>query len=265
MTPENIMIKLIASDLDGTLLKNGAQEPNPRIYDIIKRLKEKGIRFTAASGRQHYNLRLLFEPVKDDIFYIAENGSLCICGEQVISRGLIERSLGLRIFKAVRDRGGCHCLLSCESACYTDSKDTEFIRYIRDVLRYDLRTADDLADITEPFLKIAICDFTGTDGIEEYFGELFNDEIKVVTSGMIWIDFIAPNANKGSALSDLAAHLGIRPDECMAFGDQYNDTEMLQFAGISYAMADGAPGISDYATNVTDCVEDVLEDFLKKL
>lgn len=57
------MIKLIASDLDGTLLKNGAQEPNPRIYDIIKRLKEKGIRFTAASGRQHYNLRLLFEPV----------------------------------------------------------------------------------------------------------------------------------------------------------------------------------------------------------
>lgn len=259
------MIKLIASDLDGTLLKNGAQELNPRIYNIIKKLKEKNIYFAAASGRQHYNLKLLFEPVKDDIFYIAENGSLCICGKQVISRGLIERNLGLRIFQAVRERGGCHCLLSCESACYTDSKNPEFIRHIQNVLRYDLRVVDDLSNVTEPFLKVAICDFTGTDNIEAYFQELFEDEIKVVTSGMIWIDFIAPNANKGSALSDLAAYLGIEPDECMAFGDQYNDTEMLQFAGTSYAMADGAPGISDYATNVTDCVEDVLEDFLKKL
>lgn len=259
------MIKLIASDLDGTLLKNGAQELNPRIYDIIRKLKEQGIRFAAASGRQHYNLKLLFAPVKDDIFYIAENGSLCICNNQVISRGLIDRDLGLRIFQAVRERGGCHCLLSCESACYTDSKDPAFIRHIQEVLHYDLRTVDDLADVTEPFLKVAICDFAGTDDIEAYFQELFRDEIKVVTSGLIWIDFIAPNANKGTALANLAAHLGIEPEECMAFGDQYNDVEMLKFAGCSYAMSDGAPGIKEYAVHTTDSVEDVLEDFLRKL
>ena len=42
------MIKLIASDLDGTLLKNGAQKLNPKIYDIIRKLKEHGVRFAAA-------------------------------------------------------------------------------------------------------------------------------------------------------------------------------------------------------------------------
>ena len=76
------MIKLIASDLDGTLLKNGAQELPPDIFPIIRELRQKGIRFVAASGRQYYNLRLLFKPVRDEIFYIAENGSLCICNDQ---------------------------------------------------------------------------------------------------------------------------------------------------------------------------------------
>ena len=73
------MIKLIASDLDGTLLRNGAQEINPEIFDLILRLKEKDIHFAAASGRQLYSQRCLFAPVKDEISYIAENGSLCIC------------------------------------------------------------------------------------------------------------------------------------------------------------------------------------------
>lgn len=256
------MIKLIASDLDGTLLKEGAQDLNPDFFDIIRKLKEKGILFTAASGRRLYNLRLLFEPVKEDICYIAENGSLCICDSKVISKGLIEHNLGLRIFRAVKEYGGCHCVLSCESACYTDSKDAEFIKHVQDVLRYDLIVVDDLETVTEPFLKIAICDFRGTKDIHSYFQERFAKEIKVVTSGYAWIDFIAPNANKGTALADLAEYLGIKPEECMAFGDQYNDTEMLRFAGTSYAMSDGAPGIADYATNVTDSVEDVLLNLL---
>lgn len=256
------MIKLIASDLDGTLLKEGTQDLNPNFFDMIRELKKRGILFTAASGRRLYNLRILFAPVKDDICYIAENGSLCICDGKVISKGLIDRDLGLRIFSAVKEYGGCHCVLSCESACYTDSKDSAFIEHVQNVLRYDLKVVDDLAQVTEPFLKIAICDFRGTEDIQPYFQERFAKEIKVVTSGYAWIDFIAPNANKGTALADLAAHLGIKPEECMAFGDQYNDTEMLQFAGTSYAMSDGAPGISDYTTDVTDSVEDVLRDLL---
>lgn len=122
-----------------------------------------------------------------------------------------------------------------------------------------MRIVDRLEEITEPFLKIAVCDFSGTDNIMAYFQKMFEAEIKVVTSGMIWIDFIAPNANKGTALANLAEHLGVMPEECMAFGDQYNDVEMLKFAGTSYAMADCAPGISQYSTDVTDSVEDVLK------
>lgn len=87
------MIKLIASDVDGTLLKEESQNLNPNIYDIIRQLKEMDIHFIAASDRQYYNLRNIFAPVQDDISYIAENGSLCISDGKVISRGLIDREL----------------------------------------------------------------------------------------------------------------------------------------------------------------------------
>ena len=259
------MIKLIASDLDGTLLREGTQELNPDIYYIIRQLKKEGVHFVAASGRQYYNLRNLFAPVRDDISYIAENGSLCICDGKVISKGLIERELGLRIFQAVREFGSCHCLLSCESACYIEAKSDVFINHIQNVLCYDTRIVDDLSDVQEPFLKIAVCDFGGTRDIQTYFREMFSGEIKVVTSGNIWIDFIAPNANKGSALAELARHFDVMPEECMTFGDQYNDAEMLQFAGTSYAMNTGAPGIADFATNTTDSVEQVLKEFVKSI
>ena len=51
------MIKLIASDLDGTLLKEGTMDINPEIYDIIRKLKAKGIVFAAVSGREYRSRR----------------------------------------------------------------------------------------------------------------------------------------------------------------------------------------------------------------
>lgn len=91
------MVKLIASDLDGTLLQNGAHDVNPIVFDQIRTLKEHGIMFAAANGRQYLNLRRLFTPVQDDIAYIAENGSLCIYNEETISKGIIEARILLTV------------------------------------------------------------------------------------------------------------------------------------------------------------------------
>lgn len=257
------MIKYIASDLDGTILKNGAQKPDPVIFDLILRLKKKGIHFIAASGRQYGNIYRMFEPVQDEISYIAENGSLCFHNHQVISRGLIERSLGHRIFEAVRIFPDCGYMLSCERTMYTDSKNEAFIHHLRDQIGYDLEVVDDLRSVKEPYLKFAICDFNGTDRILPYFRDMFRSEIKVVTSGNIWIDFIAPNANKGSALSDLCRFLGFSEKDGIAFGDQQNDVEMLETAGTSYAMIPCAPGVEKYADKRTDSVASVLSEILR--
>lgn len=257
------MIRYIASDLDGTLLQNGAQELDSEIFDLIRKLKERNIRFIAASGRPYKNLQLLFEPVKDDISYIAENGSMCMHDGKMISHGDIDRNLIFRIMDAAKEYGHCHTFVSTITAAFTDSTDETFLNHMRNVVRYELNITDDPRKINEPFIKIAICDFDGTEKLRPYFQKRFGDEIRIVTSGNIWIDFIAPNANKGSALCGLLKHLDIAPADGIAFGDQYNDVEMLQAAGTSYAMSNAAPGIAKYATGVTDSVERVLRDILR--
>ncbi len=263
------MIKLIASDLDGTLLQNGAQELTPRAMELIRELTAKGVRFVAASGRQYDNEVRLFEPIKDKISYIAENGSICIHEGKVISRTVIEPELIRRIIDEVKRDGTFEILISREDACFIENKDPDFVNHIVNVMKNTTQIVDDVRNVDGPILKIAICNMKdGPHIVDKYLHHLrekFGAEIKVVTSGNIWIDFIAPGTNKGAALLRLLDKLQISPQECMAFGDQYNDVEMLQTAGISYAMADCAPGISYYSTYVTDSVEDVLEDVLASI
>lgn len=263
------MIKLVASDLDGTLLQNEAQELTPRAIDLIHQLTQKGVRFVAASGRQYDNERRVFDAIKDDISYIAENGSVCIHNGEVISRSTIDPDLCSRILDEIKKEDHFDIVVSREDSCFIEHGNPDFVHHIVDVMHNTTTIVDDIRTVEGPILKIAICNMVdGPHIIDKYLKHLqdmFGSEIKVVTSGNIWIDFIAPGTNKGTALSKLLDVLHIRPEECMAFGDQYNDIEMLQYVGTSYAMSNGAPGVSYHATYVTDSVEDVLEDLLSTI
>lgn len=260
------MIKLIASDLDGTLLKNGAQKLNPVVFDLIRGLKEHGILFVSASGRQYANQLRLFDPVKDDIAYIAENGSLSVYRDKILSKSILSYDLGVRIIEAIRSYPGCDCIVSGERVCYTDSKNPAFMDHMVNVVGNDMQYVNDLTrDIDEPFLKVSACDFNGAADCQKYFQGLFSPEIKVTTSGNIWADFIIPGADKGTALSSLLEQLKIEPEDCMAFGDQYNDLDMLKLVGTSYAVSTAAPGLGAYCTHVTDSVEDTIAEILASL
>ena len=80
------MIKLVVSDIDGTLLPEGTIELNPEFFEAVRELKRKGILFVAASGRPYASMRKVFAPVADDIIFIAENGSIVMRQEKTMSR-----------------------------------------------------------------------------------------------------------------------------------------------------------------------------------
>ena len=167
------MVKLIASDLDGTLLQNGARDVNPIVFDQIHTLKEHGIMFAAASGRQYLNLRRLFTPVQDDIAYIAENGSLCIYNEETISKGIIEQDLAYRILDEIARYPQYNCIISGERVCYSTSKNPEFYNHMVNVIKNHMKFIDDpKSEIPEPILKIAVCDYNGTDACEKHLKEM---------------------------------------------------------------------------------------------
>lgn len=112
-------------------------------------------------------------PVRDQISYI------------VLSKGLIQRELGLEIFQAAKEYGDCHCLLSCEPKCYTVSADKVFLDYLINDMHNDMGIVDDLSSIKEPFLKVAVCDFEGTKNLMPYFKERFDGAISGWTLSLL--------------------------------------------------------------------------------
>ena len=95
------MIKLIASDLDGTLVKTASLNLDPEIPPIIRRLKVHGITFVAATGRQYENVRTLFASLGDEISYISDNGAYCIHDGKIFLRTSLDRELGLLLMQDI--------------------------------------------------------------------------------------------------------------------------------------------------------------------
>ena len=259
------MIKLIASDLDGTLLLHGAQELNPEIYSLIEKLKEHGIIFVAASGRQLASLRRLFKPIADDISYIAENGAMCIHENKVLSIASINRSDVLYALNTIKKRPGCTPIVSCVNSIYTLKEYTDLIWHMENILHNKVTVVERFEDIEEPFIKFAFRDTINNIESAKYFKTLFGNKFQIVTSGNGWVDLQTYDTNKGKALKEFLNKLSIKPEDCISFGDQQNDVEMLLLTGKSFAMADAVPEAKAVADEITDSVEETLRNILKTL
>lgn len=263
------MIKLIASDLDGTLFKEHDQSLPEETIKLIHEITKTGCHFIAASGRQYDNMLNIFKSIKDDISFISENGALCVDKGEVLRRSQIDHDLAINILKEVHKDGRFDVDVSCDHTCYVEDRNMDFVRLVRDEFGNTTTVIKNTEDLKEPIMKIALYNNNST--AEEFLDFLksmkakFGDQIKIVTSGNLWMDFIAPGANKGNALKFYMEKFGVTPDECVAFGDQYNDVEMLQEVTHSFTMDTCAPGVEKHSKYTTSYVPDVLEDILKTL
>lgn len=257
------MIKLIAADLDGTLLQNGNKDISSDMIRLIRELKKMGILFAAASGRQYRNLLRLFAPVQEDIAYICENGTLVVYQGEILFRSYIEKEVGRKILSAIRDREGCEILLSGMNTSYLQPKEEAYEEHMKFTVKNDVTVVKDILSVEEPYLKISVYERDGIEHSERYFKEQFGEALTVVTSGYAWLDMIPKGISKGSAMEVLQKHFKIKPEECMAFGDHYNDVEMLQNAGYGYAVENAQKEVYDMCRYHTSRVETVLEDIVK--
>ncbi len=258
------MIKLVASDLDGTILKNGAQSLPAGFVDLIRGLKDAGIHFAAASGRQYANMRRLFLPLEDEISYICENGALTLYKGKVLNQDVFPDDLLRDILREAQKKEGTEATSSMWNVQYLLSRDPEFIRMMTEVIRYDCKVASSIDEIPEGCIKAAIYENQGD--MEEnlhYWNSRFGDRCKVATSGSRWLDFIPYSTNKGNGVRELLKVLGLRPEECMVFGDEYNDTEMLQSVKYGVAMSYAKEGVRKAAAYTADSVEEILEKLIR--
>ena len=260
-------IRLVCSDIDGTLVADGTSGLNPEIYDVILGLKKHGVYFAAASGRQVISIEKLFSPVREKIFYIAENGTyIGSYGRELFTRSLDTGDVHRIIRDIHQHMPDCDILLSGPRRAYTDSKNPEFLKFILEGYRYDMDILEDLSVFDGNFIKIAIYHKKMPQAYIDRFREKWSGRFKVVTSGDMWIDLMDLQANKGLAVKELQESLSITPEETVAFGDQQNDIEMLERAYYSYAVANALPEAKKKARFITDSNQnDGVLKVLKKL
>lgn len=249
------MIKLIVSDIDGTLVPEGTNDINPEIFSLIRRLKSQGIYFVVASGRHKYSIENLFAPIKEDIFYITSNGAYVGTYNKKLAVSDISKETAKALIKDFEtDIGQPYLVETCVTA-YTPCPDPSFTKLLTDNYGYEMNHCNSIDDISEDIIKLCLYQPGNALDIDEAWLKKWNKVCKAVISGTHWIDYMAQNTNKGTALARLQETLGITIHETLAFGDQINDIEMLKQAYFSYAVGNANPTVKNAARFICDTCE----------
>lgn len=258
------MLKLIASDIDGTLLKNGEKELSGQAVEQIKQLKEMGILFAAASGRQYATLRRLFEPVKDDIAYICENGAMVVYKGKILHKDVFDRVLAEEMMHSILNREDMEIIVSGEKFYYIQPKRKAFAEYMLQTIKGNVIVVDNILKVQEDVLKISMYRESGLEEMLPYWKTLFGSKATVVTSGHSWLDMMPMSVDKGKGIRVLQKHFLISADASAAFGDNLNDLEMLHEVTYSFAMSNAKEKVKETAKYETERVETVLEKIMKQ-
>ena len=268
------MIKLIAVDLDGTLL-DAKREVSPETRRIIDEVKAQGVMVVLATGRTYAGVRGIYSELELDGPVITNNGGLIYdpMTETVLAGNPIPGHI-LRDVLQWLDGQGIYNQFYTKDTIYTRSlgflsaewagKNALLPENKR--IRIELLGDGPLPDAieTEPFYKLLAMD-RDPDVIERVKCHIAGvPELETTISIENGLDILCAGISKGSGLMQLSRQLGIRPEEIMAFGDQENDIEMLEFAGIGVAMENAGEHIKAHADRIAPLHdEDGLAQFLE--
>lgn len=244
------MIKLIASDMDGTLLDENSQVP-PETFELIRELRRCGVMFCASSGRRYRTLRRFFEPVKDQMDYVASLGTQVYADGVLLDREVFSTMAIQRLFTTCEMFDCLHLAVYDEDHSYlVDTEDA----YLKE-LDKDLPNATQIFDPPSPdfgIIKASIyCENQAQIMDMAYVLEReLSQWFTFLPSGSHWIDVTPRHVSKATGLEQLLRYYGIGREEVLAFGDSMNDYALLRYAGQAYVMDNARYAVKQVATRV---------------
>lgn len=245
------MVKLVATDLDGTLLGTDKVIP-AEIFPLAHALKNKGVLFVPSSGRSPYTLYENFRPIADDIDFICDNGAVAISGGEIIYSRPVPREIVNEVLEWSKGEDA-HVLLCGSQTTYLES--VEGTKYEPHVKPYYFRrvSRDELWKVQDDINKIAICDLRNPrTGSFDRLVKMLGGRAAATVSGEVWMDVMQNGIDKGKALTAIQKHRGITADETVAFGDFYNDIPLLKCAKYAYVMKNANEDMFEYGNRIAD-------------
>src|SRR5699024_850304 len=254
-------IQLVAIDLDGTLLRDDKSLSQENV-DAIKEAIEQGVQVVICTGRTLPSIQYLSKQLPQwhgDEYLILQNGAvihqlpdLNIVHETILTEG--DRQAIYDIFKEYRSEE-VQMVAFDPDKLYLVDDETANPTVVQDAktLSTDITLAkfEEVLNL-ETLYKIVV--FGGVEFIDDYLEKIPNElyeQVHIVRSLPVAIEFIPKLANKANGLNALIQLLDIKAEDIMTIGDELNDYEMVKMAGLGVAMENGHPEVKRVADELT--------------
>ena len=237
-------IRLIVTDMDGTLLDANHQLP-PNFVEVVTQLRERGIHWGIASGRQLANLKQRFDEVGVAVDLIAENGSLAQLANDPTPffcdlTPVTAFEQVLRTALAIPGATPVLCGATCTwvHQAYPEHL-SEIARYFCETQMW--QTIESVAALS--ICKVAVYHPQAATVLYPKLQPCASEAVRVILSGPNWVDVQMARIDKAHALEALMRQLGVEPQQTMVFGDYFNDVGMLTCGVHGVAMGNALPEI----------------------
>ena len=249
------MIKLIVSDVDGTILTNGNTEVSDKVFKAIEKLKSAGKIVAVASGRTYGSLEKLFAPVKQDLYFICCDGAVIIRNDKVVYCKQIGAGDVMDVIRRP-EYDGYGILLCTPKIPYVIQGSEDFSITAETQSGEETFYVEKLYDIKDPIVKIAVW---SKDGRAEPLNFL-PKSLRVAYNVGEWCEYTSAISNKGLAVSDLQMRHYLTKFDTAAVGDGVNDIEMMKKAKIAASANRASDSLKICCNYHTDDVAGFLEN-----
>lgn len=265
----SLKYKLIAADLDGTLMGEDAII-SPKLKDAVRRATEKGVKFTIATGRGFDSTLPFAQELGANVPLICYQGGIIkdrLSG-QVIYEQAVPLPLAQELIRFTRQRG-LHLNVYVDGRAYVERMTPEASYYTGIAKAALYPVGDMLAFLDHAPMKfiIVLSDDRATEPLIAKLGALFTGQMRFVRSYPRFVEGIPLNVSKGHALARLSNHLGLSLGETIGIDDNDNDLELVEQAGLGVAMGNASPALKASADYIAPSVDkegvvEVIERFV---
>ncbi len=258
--PAHIDLRLVAVDMDGTLLDDAKNFP-PNFDALLDVLDARGITFAPSSGRQVWTLLDMF-PKRPGMTVIGENGAIVMKDGQEVSSSPVDHDTIRQAIICVREAvatgldGG---LVMCgKKSAYVERVDDRFVEGVLPYYHRTEKVKDQLTvlermesgELDDDIVKLAVMCLDEVLPLAELTLARFADTHQYAVSGRNWADLQIRGVDKGQAVRALQNEIGVDRDQTATFGDFHNDISMLKEARWSFAMANAHAEVVEAAAYI---------------
>ena len=271
-------IKIVATDMDGTLLDPRGQLDLPRLEKILDKLDHRGVRFVIATGNEVHRMRQLLGHLAERVVLVVANGARIFENNELIQAQTWDDAMVDRALSHFKGR-------ECQDQFVVTAMNGGFVKKGTVFTELDKFMTPEMieklyqrmqfvnefdSNLFGGVLKMSmVVGEERSDSVLQEINDLFDGHVRAVSSGYGCIDILQDGIHKAWGLEELLRRWNLKPEQIMAFGDSENDIEMLELAGISYAMENAEEAVKEIATKVAPAnsqagVYKVLENWLER-